>query len=248
MRSNFWVKGPDPEGTNERKPTHRRRPGGYLRMLGVCQEKGIFHRQSITHSRTNKYNKSNKQTWLLHTLSRQSRWAKRQSKWDKKPPTQSNHMCRSLQKIPFHTESTRRPELWTILSRLLMYFYLCETRNVFVNDNIHSFILFLSENFISNRTSFYSLKATVESVKHTVETVTNTVGAANQYAKDKAAAAYNRVIVIVNGATTTITSLTPTPIVKLVQATIDSASSLRQDPVGTGMMFFFIIMVCSSKF
>ncbi|KAJ3054619.1 hypothetical protein HK097_001285 [Rhizophlyctis rosea] len=60
-----------------------------------------------------------------------------------------------------------------------------------------------------------------------------TVGAATEYATAKYNQTYEWGKVIVQGATTTVETYTPGPILSLVHGALDGAKHLREDPVGT---------------
>ncbi|KAI8905970.1 hypothetical protein EDD86DRAFT_211227 [Gorgonomyces haynaldii] len=73
----------------------------------------------------------------------------------------------------------------------------------------------------------------VKTVNATVDYTKATINSAQNYAQDKANSAYNFGKVVVKGATTTITSYTPGPVLNLVSSVAEGASALRADPVGT---------------
>ncbi|TPX65407.1 hypothetical protein SpCBS45565_g05223 [Spizellomyces sp. 'palustris'] len=73
----------------------------------------------------------------------------------------------------------------------------------------------------------------VNTVTGTVNFASNTVNAATGFASDKVHGAIDFGKIVVTGATTTITSYTPNPILNLVTSTVDGAKALGTDPVGT---------------
>lgn len=90
-----------------------------------------------------------------------------------------------------------------------------------------------------NGTVDYGVKTVTGTVDYGVKTVTGTVdyagrtvGAAQTFVHSKATDAFNFGKVVVNGATTTITSYTPGPVLSLVQSASEGVSAVRADPVG----------------
>ncbi|KAJ3072131.1 hypothetical protein HK102_006311 [Quaeritorhiza haematococci] len=66
-----------------------------------------------------------------------------------------------------------------------------------------------------------------------VETVRGAVGAAQTFASSKVNEAFEYGKVVVNGATTTITTYTPEPVMNIVNNALTGAQAVRSDPVGT---------------
>ncbi|KAI8823418.1 uncharacterized protein EV422DRAFT_520955 [Fimicolochytrium jonesii] len=66
-----------------------------------------------------------------------------------------------------------------------------------------------------------------------VNFASTTVNNTTSYASNKVTEAIDFGKIVVTGATTTITSYTPNPILNLVQGTVEQAKSLHSDPVGT---------------
>ncbi|KAI8826056.1 uncharacterized protein EV422DRAFT_151465 [Fimicolochytrium jonesii] len=67
----------------------------------------------------------------------------------------------------------------------------------------------------------------------TKDRAVGTVNATTNFASSKVYEAIDFGKVVVTGATTTVTAYTPSPILNLVQGTVDQAKSLHADPVGT---------------